>query len=366
MTAKPIRNPGRGVRLGLCALWACVGAAVAGTAVAGDAGAAPPPALSQGLGRMEDVGVVHVLYGASDGLGAERAQLWRQGEGGVAEVAEYWDRFGMALAAGDYNGDGYADLAIGAPHEGLGMLRNVGVVHVLYGSADGLRAAGSQLWQQGAGGLLGVGEDGDQFGAVLAAGDLNGDGRADLAIAIPNKTVDGAAKAGAVAVLYGSAGGLTAAGNQVWHQNSPGVADAPEANDSLGQALSIGDWNRDGRADLAIGVPNEDLGAVRDAGVVHIVFGSPAGLTSVGSQLWSQDSPGVEDAAEADERFGAALASGAVNGSTYPDLAIGVPDQTVGGLQAAGAVQMLFGSSAGLTAAGSQFWHQDAIGAPDK
>ncbi|MFH1086188.1 MAG: FG-GAP repeat protein, partial [Chloroflexota bacterium] len=156
------------------------------------------------------------------------------------------------------------------------------------------------------------------------------------------------------------------AGNQVWHQNSPGVADAPEANDSLGQALSIGDWNRDGRADLAIGVPSEDLGAVRDAGVVHILFGSPTGLTAIDSQLWSQDSPGVEDAAEADDHFGAALASGDMNGDTYPDLAIGVPDETVGGLQSAGAVQMLFGSSAGLTAVGSQFWHQDAIGAPDK
>lgn len=87
--------------------------------------------------------------------------------------------------------------------------------------------------------------------------------------------------AGAVNVLYASAGGLTAAGNQLWSQDIPGVAGVTQPRDLFGSALAAGDFNADGRAELAIGVPGETLGEVpnliAEAGVVHVRLAPPVG-----------------------------------------------------------------------------------------
>jgi hypothetical protein len=100
--------------------------------------------------------------------------------------------------------------------------------------------------------------------------DFNGDGYADLAISAVLEDIDAIVDAGAVHVLYGSATGLTATGNQFWHQDSPGIAEGAEEGDRFGDALAAGDFNGDGFADLAIGVPQERIGAL-EAGVVHVL-----------------------------------------------------------------------------------------------
>ena len=146
-------------------------------------------------------------------------------------MAEDSDSFGDTLTAGDFGGDGPADLAIGAPGEN-GF---AGVVHVVYGSAAGLVAAGSQLWSQDSPGIAGVAEAGDELGFGLTAGDFNGDGRADLAMGAPAESFGGVQFAGVVHVLYGSAGGLVAAGSQLWSQDSPGIADGAEDSDFFGE-----------------------------------------------------------------------------------------------------------------------------------
>ena len=69
---------------------------------------------------------------------------------------------------------------------------------------------------------------GDQFGKAIAVGDLDGDGFADLAIGSPGEDLPGPLNAGAVVVLYGSSGGLTSAGNQLWTHDSPGIRDRSE------------------------------------------------------------------------------------------------------------------------------------------
>jgi hypothetical protein len=79
----------------------------------------------------------------------------------------------------------------------------------VYGTADGLAGAGSQFWTQDSPGVGGSAEAVDDFGESLATGDFNHDGYADLAIAAPSEDVGGIFDAGAVNVLYGSAGGLT-------------------------------------------------------------------------------------------------------------------------------------------------------------
>ena len=124
------------------------------------------------------------------------------------------------------------------------------------------------------------------------------------------------------------------------------------------------DFNGDGFADLAIGVPRWDLGVFTDAGGVYVVYGSIEGLTKVGTQFWSRDSPGVLGSADFDDQFGRALASGDFDGDGYADLAVGAPDQGTG--TNAGGVNVLFGSRTGLASADNQLWLvADLLGAPD-
>jgi hypothetical protein len=119
--------------------------------------------------------------------------------------------------------------------------------------------------------------------------------------------VQGLIGAGAVNVLNGTPGGLSATGDRLWHQDKTGIAEDPEFRDNFGRTLSAGDYDGDGKADLAIGVPHENTSGVVGAGAVQVLYGTATGVRPAGSQLWNQDSPGIEDAAETDDAFGGAL-----------------------------------------------------------
>jgi hypothetical protein len=205
-------------------------------------------------------GAVSVIYGSVPGLAASGSQFWTQETEGVPGTPEGTDDFGAALAAGDFNGDGFDDLAIGVPGEPAGAPL-AGAVVVLYGSNTGLRTTNSQIWAQSVGTIQGEPEGGENFGAALAAGDFNGDGFDDLAVGVPRDGADAVVVfgAGAVNVIYGSSNRLTGVGNQIWHQNITGVEEVADENDRFGTAVAAGDFNGDGFDDLAVGVPNEEV-----------------------------------------------------------------------------------------------------------
>ena len=316
----------------------------------------------EGVGSNELAGAVNLLDGSANGLTGVGSQLLFQGGGGVSDAAEPFDFFGNALAAGDFNNDGFIDLAIGVPGEDLGTIADAGAVNVLYGSANGLSASGGQFFSQNTPGVSGGAETEDGFGSALGVGDFDNDGFADLAIGVPSEGLGTAAQAGAVNVLYGSAARLTATGNQQFFQGNSGVGGIAEPGDGFGFVLTGGDFNNDSFADLAIGVPFEDVGTVVDAGGINVLYGSAANLTTTGNQQWLQGSGGVIGVAEESDFFGSALAAGDFNNNGAVDLAISAPFEDVGSVLDAGAINVLYGSAARLTATGNQQFFQGSGG----
>ncbi len=299
-----------------------------------------------------DAGAVTVLHGTAAGITTVRSRSFSQA-GGVGGALEPGDGFGAALAVGDFDGDGYEDLAVGAPDERVAGRAGAGAVSVLFGSAAGLVAAGSQYWTQQQAGL-GDNGAGDHFGAVLAAGDFDDDGRDDLAVGIPTEDVGGQADAGALTVLRGSPAGLTAAGATVITQGGP-VPGANEAADNLGSALAVGDFDGDGDDDLAVGSSGEN----GRRGRILVLAGGPGGPSFDAS--FSTAGP-VAGKPEAGDRFGASLASADFDGDGRDDLAVGSPTEDVGSRADAGAIVVLRGSASGLTPAGSRFISQATRG----
>jgi hypothetical protein len=265
----------------------------------------------------------------------------------------------------DFNGDGYADLVIGAPRKGN---FDTGIVQVVYGSAAGLNAGNGaviddQVWHRQLGG---VGADPDDwYGTAVAVGDINNDGYDDLAIGIPGATINGQAGAGAVQIFYGSPQGLTNSGVQNFSRASVGIPGTPELNANFGASLAVGDFDGDGYADLAIGIPQANVDGVSYAGAVQILYGRNGGLGVVGNELITQNSNGATATAEFNDQFGFTLAAADFNNDGADDLAVGIPYEDVGGHGDAGAVQVFYGKTgnlpvaSGLIVAGvvnAQFW----------
>jgi hypothetical protein len=316
------------------------------------------------LGGGSDAGAVTVMYGSGAGLGGDN-QTFTQDSSLVEGIAETDDLFGFSLAAADFGQTKLDDLAIGTVQESVGEVVEAGAVNVIYGSSSGLTPFGDQLWTQDSEGIKGTAEELDLFGYSLAAGNFGKSGKADLAVGAILQDVGSAPLAGSVSVLYGSSSGLTAKGNQVWTQNSAGIQDKAEFVDEFGLALAAGNVGKSSHSDLIIGTPIESVGAVAVAGAVNVIYGSAGGLVSKGNQLWTQNSAGVKDVAEAGDEFGASVAAINFGKTSQADLAVGVPDEDVGVVADAGAVNVLYGATNGLTSTGNQLWTQNNTGAGD-
>ncbi len=385
----------------------------------GDAKADLPVGVPAARVELEDgvikwaAGAVVVFPGTSSGPSTANATIWSQDSPGVIGSPGSNENLGRSVACGDFNEDGYEDLAIGAGNVGWS-----GTVNVLFGSATGLTAEGDVLiswtslalgvsgedlsevmasgdfngdeasdlafsgtvingpdaipvvitvlgsaagldqatasvWTVDTGAVLGTSTDSTNFGRSLASGDLNGDTFADLAIGSDGVISGGAA--GAVHVLYGNVTGLADEDNQRWTQDSTGIVGLSEVGDEFGESLAAGDFDGDGIDDLVVGAPGENS----DRGLVHVLHGSLTGLTAAGSQMWWQATPGIPGVNEGDQRFAHSLAVGDLDGDGYADVAIGVPRD---GGQQVGAINVLYGTVGGITATGAALFNQDTPG----
>jgi hypothetical protein len=309
-------------------------------------------------------GSVTVFYGSASGLLTGSAQYLTE----PAPAAD--DQFGFTLAAGDFDGDGHDELAVGVLNRAVAGAAGAGAVFVFPGSGHGLDKAHVVALDQDRAGTHGRAEAGDQFGSVLAAGDLNGDGRDDLAVGIPNETVNGAPAAGAVSVFFGCdlepGCDLLDRHDQYLSQATPGAQGAAEAGDLFGIALAVGDFGRGAPADLAIGVLREDVGTVVDAGAVEVFYGAASGLRTSDTQLLVQGHAGVPDQPEAGDEFGAVLAAGDVGKGPEDDLVVGTPFEDLGAAADAGTVTVLYGGPGGLSPSGGTVLTQDSAHIPGR
>jgi hypothetical protein len=182
-------------------------------------------------------------------------------------------------------------------------------VSVLYGAAVGPSAAGDQLFVQGGGGLPDGPEAGDGFGSALAVGRLDADAFPDLMVGVPGEEYFANADVGDGILLHGTAGGLSGAGSQSLTLEISNVG-SNEAGDRIGSALAARDFDADGAGDLVVGIPDENIDKLRDAGAIAYHQGPLEGPDHSESRPLHGDSAGVPGAAEPGDRFGSVLGPG--------------------------------------------------------
>jgi len=287
----------------------------------------PGEDLNQGYGE----GYVHALRGSPTGLEAVDNSSWNQGLSqdlsSMDDTGEPGDLFGYALAAGDFDANGVDDLAIGVPGEnGL-----TGAVHIVFGTTSlepdghnvfcpvdegpswvgshvtvgrGLSLDGATLPVLGVPlfdsvgaadtGIVGVitsdcegltidqgdvpgglQEAGELFGQGTVVADLDGDGFGDLVVGTPGEAVSiPAGRQGVLHVFFGPLDNTRPVAT--YHQGSFGPGELSEQGDEFGSVLAAGDFDGDGRMDIAVGVPSEDVGTVdgnvANAGAVQILY----------------------------------------------------------------------------------------------
>ncbi|WP_275002721.1 trypsin-like serine protease [Promicromonospora iranensis] len=310
-----------------------------------------PDATVDGVARA---GLVRVIYGGNKGTVAIS-----QNSPGVGDIASTNDQFGFSLATFERNTDGCTDLAVGTPYESAGR----GLVQIVYGSPAGLLNGPSEAaFRQGQGnGALARTTDvsGDQLGWSLAAGRTDS-GTAYLAMGAPGKnTGEGTddVNAGVVYYVRGFEPSI------VITEDQPEVFGTSERNDAFGYSVAA-----DGRH-LVIGTPGESLlSGPTSTGYVHVLT-HPADRSGAVTEVaaFSQDSAGISDTAESNDRFGASLDITRYSDSGAFDrgdsvIAIGVPGETVTGTAANQGRALTVRVGADGTWSELNEYHQDVAG----
>jgi hypothetical protein len=260
------------------------------------------------------------------------------------------DLLGFSVAAaGDVNRDGRADLIIGAPGAG----NFTGASYVVFGRTGGLGASVSLAGLTGTRGFEVVGEalDDNSGSSVNGAGDVNGDGFADLIVGAYSAGND---DAGAAYVIFGRASGFAASINVASLNGANGFKIAGElADDFLGSAASgAGDVNGDGFGDLVIGARTADRGGLSDSGSAYVVFGKRTGFTATFDLSTLTGTNGFEiPGHETNAQLGTSVArAGDLNTDRFADILIGGDSASPGGDSGAGSAYAIFGKRDGFPA----------------
>ncbi|MCC9706569.1 FG-GAP-like repeat-containing protein [Streptomyces sp. MNU76] len=354
------------------------------------------------VGGKKGAGQIVALYGSASGVTSTKRTTISQNTTGVPGSAETNDAFGWVSAYGDFNGDGYDDLAVSAFLEDVSGDTDGGTVAIVWGSSKGLSGATTIKDP--------TPSSHDKWGKSLAAGDFDGDGTEDLAVGATSSTIHvfkaGISKSGTAGGRYtvkppimsgNGTGPLNLTAGDVngdkrtdlivdgfetdsaynWNANYyvPGTATGLKAASAQklkpGIITGIGDVNGDGYGDIVTGSewdPSKDgsepsVPESATGGKVHIVYGSadgPAGATSI-----TQNSGNVPGSSERGDFFGNEISLGDINGDGFQDLVVGAAGENLNGVVNTGAVTVLYGSASGVnTTSGYQYFAQSTAGVP--
>ena len=288
------------------------------------------------------------------------ADTWLNGTNGVTFAGdEMWMYSGESVSsAGDVNGDGYADLLIGAPWASGPAGFYWGETYLVYGRSNGMPATVTltNTWLDGTNGVVfASAQSTNSCGhSVSSAGDVNGDGYADLLISAVNADND----AGKTYLVYGRSNGFpaTVTLTNTWLDGTNGITLAGAVDDIYsGESVSsAGDVNGDGYADLLIGAYVANPDGRSDAGETYLVFGRSAGLpaTIILTNTWLDGTNGITLAgAVASDYSGYSVSSaGDINGDGYADLLVGAYSADPGGIGSAGETYLIYGRTNGFPA----------------
>ncbi len=269
------------------------------------------------------------------------------------------ENLGAALASGDFNGDGFDDLAIGAPGANPADIAGAGAVLLVFGgpldeeTGDFLALRYVDLHREDEA-VPGFAERDAAFGSSLAAADWDGDGFDDLAVGAPGATAGSQRGAGDVALFFGRAdtgtpgepdeetGAFDLPRTRIYDQASGAMPVPPAGRAAFGSSLAAADWTGDGRPELLV-ASGESADRLQGAGALYALFGSAEGPDPYRPVRLAPGMAGLGIAPVAGQAFGSRMAAGDLNGDGAPDLALGAPGSRVAGQDRAGQLLVAFG-----------------------